>query len=182
MKSHSALIIIDMISAFDFPEANALRPSLLRTARRIAVLKAHFRRQHAPVIYANDNFANWRADFRELVTMAAASGGVGRKVAALLQPEPDDYFVLKPKHSAFLATALPVLLAKLGVNEVVLTGMTADSCVMATAIDANAREYRVTVVRDAVAGLPARKRAAFEVLAQSKAAVLVSSSTVMRQR
>ena len=102
-----ALLVIDMISAFDFPEAPALHAELLRAARRIRALRARFHALGHPVVYANDNFAHWRADFRELVAMAAASGSTGQAVSALLQPCPQDYFVLKPKHSAFLATALP---------------------------------------------------------------------------
>lgn len=173
-----ALLIIDMISAFDFPEAPALSGSVIGAARQIRRLRTHFLQQGHPVIYANDNFANWRSDFRELVAMARASGGTGQAVVDLIQPGPEDYFVLKPKHSAFLATALPVLLAKLGVDTLYLTGMTADSCVMATAIDGNAREYQVRVVREAVAGLTVRKREALSVLAASHAAEVVSIRSV----
>lgn len=153
--------------------------SVVDAGRQICRLRAHFRRKGKPVIYANDNFANWRSDFRELVAMAQASGGTGRAVAELLQPGPEDYFVLKPKHSAFLATALPVLLAKLDVDTLFLTGMTADSCVLATAMDANAREYRVRVVREAVAGLTARKREALAVVAASHAAQVISCRTAL---
>ena len=176
-----ALLVIDMISAFDFPEAPALRAELLRAARRIRALRARFHALGHPVVYANDNFAHWRADFRELVAMAAASGSTGQAVSALLQPCPQDYFVLKPKHSAFLATALPVLLGKLRVDTLFLTGMTADSCILATALDGNAREYRVRVVRDAVAALPQRKRQALSLIASSRAGSVVSSRQVLRE-
>jgi hypothetical protein len=37
----------------------------------------------------------------------------GREIAALLRPDRDDYFVLKPKHSGFQYTTLDVLLAHL---------------------------------------------------------------------
>jgi len=174
-----ALLIIDMVSHFDFPEAPALAGSVVAAARQIRRLRAHFLHKGHPVVYANDNFAHWRSDFRELVAMAKASGGTGQAVIELIHPGPEDYFVLKPKHSAFLATALPVLLAKLGADTLFLTGMTADSCVMATAIDANAREYRVRVVRDAVAGLAARKRDALAVLKASHAADVVSTRSVL---
>lgn len=169
-----ALLIIDMISAFDFPEAAALHADLLRVAGRIRRLRAAFATRGLPVIYANDNFAHWRADFSELVAMAEAASDTGQAVTALLRPGPEDYFVLKPKHSAFLATALPILLAKLGVDTLYLTGMTADSCVLATAMDANAREYRVRVVREAVAGLAGRRRQALALIGDSKAGVVVN--------
>lgn len=177
--SGRALLIIDMISAFDFPEATTMRKDLLRVARQIRRLREHFQARGLPIIYANDNFANWRADFRELSAFAAASGEIGAEVTSLLKPAPEHYFVLKPKHSAFLATALPILLAKLGVETLYLTGMTADSCILATALDANAREYRVFVLRDAVAGIPARKRHALSTISSSRAGEVISSRSAM---
>lgn len=176
-----ALIIIDMVSAFDFPEAAALRASVLAAARDIRRLREHFHRRGYPVIYANDNFANWHADFGGLVAMARAAGGLGKAVVDLLPPSPEDYFILKPKHSAFLATALPVLLAKLAVKRVYLAGMTADSCVMATAVDANAREYEVRVVSGAVAGLAAVKRRALSLVVDAKIGDVLTTATAMRQ-
>jgi nicotinamidase-related amidase len=170
----SALLIIDMISPFDFPEAPAMHADLLRAARQIQRLRETCHRSGRPVIYANDNFAHWRSGFHELVAMAGASGDIAREVASLLAPGPEDYFILKPKHSAFLATALPILLAKLGVDTLFLTGMTADACILSTAMDANAREYRVRVVREAVAGLAERKRWAFSLISASHAADVVT--------
>lgn len=36
----------------------------------------------------------------------------GNRIAALLKPDEDDYFVIKPQFSGFYATNLPVLLPK----------------------------------------------------------------------
>ena len=159
-----------MIGLFDFPDADRMAPGAVRAARCIRGFRDAFHRRGWPVVYANDNFAHWQSDFRELIAMASATPGAPQRIAALLEPGPDDYFILKPKHSAFLATALPVLLAKLGVRRILLAGMALEACVMATAIDANAREYQVGVAREAVAGLPALRASAFKVLAGSKAA------------
>lgn len=175
----TALLIIDMISAFDFPEAARLQRSVRSAARRISELRSAFHRRGMPVIYANDNFANWRVDFAGLVDIATASGTLGRDVVALLRPQPDEYFILKPKHSAFLATALPVLLAKLGVGTLQLTGMTADSCVLATALDANAREYRVQVIEDAIAGLAGPRAKALGMLRCGDIAEVIDMSTAL---
>lgn len=164
-----------MIGLFDFPGADRLAPAAVRAARRIASLRAGFHARAWPVVHANDNFARWRSDFRELVAMASAIEGAPRRIAALLEPGPDDHFVLKPKHSAFLYTALPVLLAKLGVRRLLIAGMALESCILATAIDANAREYEVGVVRDGVAGKPALRASALKVLEGSQAADVVDA-------
>ena len=62
----SALLIIDMINLFDFDGGRRLAKEAARIAPRIARLKARFSRVGAPVIYVNDNFMDWRADFKEL--------------------------------------------------------------------------------------------------------------------
>ncbi|WP_299344833.1 isochorismatase family protein [uncultured Pseudoxanthomonas sp.] len=76
-----------------------------------------------------------------LVTACRERGGTSAAIVQRLAPRPQDYHVLKPKHSGFLATPLPILLAKLGVRRLVLTGVAADACVLVTAQDANMREF-----------------------------------------
>ena len=63
----------------------------------------------------------------------------GRNVAPILQPDAKDYFVLKPKHSAFYGTTLDTLL-ELGADTVILTGMAGNICVLFSANDAYMRD------------------------------------------
>lgn len=176
-----ALLIIDMFTEFDFPDADAVKPKAVQAATHIATLARHFRERGLPVIYANDNFANWQMDFKELVTICLATEGASSEIAQRLQPQPGDYFILKPKHSAFLATPLPVLLAKLDVRELVVTGMTAESCITATCLDSNAREYETIVVQEAVAGMGAGKNTALRLLEVSNAATVLKLSSYLRR-
>lgn len=157
----TALLIVDMINRFDFPGGAPLARNAWRIAPALAALRARFDEARAPVVYVNDNFTHWLGEFRDLVAQCVDAGGTPARIAGLLQPGPEHYYILKPKHSAFLATALPVLLAKLGVRRVVVTGIAADSCVLATAQDANMREYEVWVPADCVAAQtdPRRQRA-----------------------
>lgn len=178
-EAATALLVIDMFSRFDFPDAAALAPLAERAARQIRRLRDHCDEHHWPVIYANDNFSDWKRDFRQQVEQCRQDGGPAARIATVLAPVPGHYFVLKPKHSAFLATPLPILLAKLGVRRLWLSGMTADSCVLATALDANAREYDITIAREAVAALPARKRHALDLLAASGAAQVMPVSRLL---
>lgn len=174
-----ALLIIDMIGLLDFPGANRVTPRAVAAARKIQSLRRSFHDREWPVVFANDNFARWRSDFREQVAMAVHAGGAPCEIATRLDPGPRDHFVLKPKHSAFLSTPLPVLLAKLGVRRLLLTGMALESCVLATAIDANSREYEVAVVRDGVAGLPDLVAPTLKVLEGSGTATVIGSRTAM---
>jgi len=154
----SALLIVDMINLFDFEGGARLAKDAARIAPRIARLKARFSRAGAPIIYVNDNFMDWRADFKDLIAICSHPESPGAEIARLLAPGPDDYYILKPKHSAFLATPLSLLLAKCGVRRVVLTGLAADACILITAQEANMREYQVSVPADCVAAQTAERR------------------------
>ena len=175
----AALLVIDMIGLLDFPGAGTMAPQAVAAARRIQFLRRKFHDRDWPVVFANDNFARWRSDFREQVAMAVHAGGPACEIASRLDPGPRDHFVLKPKHSAFLSTPLPVLLAKLGVRRLLLTGMALESCALATAIDANSREYEVAVVRDGVAGRPGLAAPTLKVLQGSGTATVLGSRAAM---
>ncbi len=73
-----ALLIIDMFSRFDFPGAQALVPAAERAARQIRRLRDHFDDHGWPVIYANDNFSDWKRDFRQQVEQCRRDGGGSR--------------------------------------------------------------------------------------------------------
>ncbi len=104
----AALILIDVINDFDFPEAEQLLPQAVVMAKAIKLLKGRAKLAGLPVIYVNDNFGRWRSDFRAQIEHCLA--GQGREIVATLKPEHDDYFVLKPMHSGFYSTSLDVLL------------------------------------------------------------------------
>jgi nicotinamidase-related amidase len=144
-----ALLIIDMVNAFDFEGAGAMLPRARAAARAIASLKQRARHAGVPVVYVNDNFGRWRSDFHDVLERCLRSAG--REIAALLRPDKDDYFVLKPKHSGFQYTTLDVLLQHLGCETLVLTGVAGNFCVLFTAHDAYMRDYHLVVPRDCIA-------------------------------
>jgi nicotinamidase-related amidase len=150
-KCSVALLLIDFINDFEFDGAQAIYPRALAAAKASAALRARARAAGVPVIYANDNFGKWRSDFRSLLEHCLNDGVRGRPIAQLLRPEADDYFVLKPKHSAFHSTTLDVLLEHLGARSLILTGVAGNNCVMFTAHDAYLREFALLVPRDCIA-------------------------------
>jgi nicotinamidase-related amidase len=58
--SRTALIVIDMINPYDFPDAEKLIPSVEQTlpAMRDAIERA--RREDVLTVYVNDNYGRWR--------------------------------------------------------------------------------------------------------------------------
>ncbi|MEZ2299326.1 cysteine hydrolase family protein [Variovorax sp. RCC_210] len=83
--------------------------------------------------------------------LSLGQGGAGAEITSALQPDADDYFVLKPKHSAFFGTPLELLLQHLDARRLILTGVASDQCVLATAMEAEMRDLAVVVPRDCVA-------------------------------
>lgn len=148
---------MDMMSDWDFPDGDRLVRAALRVAPAIAALAERCRRGGVPVIYANDNHGQWRSDFRFVVRQALGFPGPGGRIARLLAPHDEDYVVLKPKHSAFFATPLELLLDHLRARRIIVVGTTTDQCVLATAMDARMRDFEVVVPEDGVATLGAAR-------------------------
>lgn len=150
-RSPVALLLIDFINDFEFEGGARIFPRALAAARAAARLKARAKRARIPVVYANDNFGKWRSDFRSMLEHCKRDDVRGRAIALLLEPDKDDYFVLKPRHSAFHSTTLDVLLDYLGTRTLILAGVAGNNCVMFTAHDAYLREFRLVVPADCVA-------------------------------
>lgn len=148
-RSDTVLLIIDMVSDWRFPDAEALLPRAQAIAANIARLKRRCRDAGVPVVYANDNQGRWRSDFRKLVDESLR--GPGADITHLLMPDDEDYFLLKPKHSAFFCTPLDLLLEDLKVRRLLLTGVAADQCIATTAVDARMRNYEPVAPRDCIA-------------------------------
>jgi nicotinamidase-related amidase len=149
-NSSVALLLIDVINDMDFEGAEALVRQAVPMAHRIAALKRRARAVKIPTVYINDNFGRWQSDFRKLVDHVLNDGVPGEEVARILQPEDDDYFVLKPKHSAFFETTLDTLLAYLGATTLIMTGVAGNICILFSANDAYMRDYHLIVPSDCV--------------------------------
>lgn len=165
-RTTSALVIIDMINTLDFPDGRMLLRHAKPAAQRIARLKRRLKAAGVPAIYVNDNFTHWLDDFGELVAICSQPASLGAPLALALPPEPDDYSILKPQHSAFYNTPLEVLLRQLGTTRVILTGIAGDHCILASAIDAHMRQLDVVVPPDCIASSTVqRNRNALAVMA-----------------
>lgn len=162
-KSSTALLIIDVLNDLEFEGGEALFEHAMPMARALAKLKQRAKEAAIPVVYVNDNFGKWRSDFRQQLDHCLNDDVRGRPVVELLVPDEDDYFVLKPKHSGFYNTTLPLLLQHLETKRVVVTGIATDNCVLFTAGDAYIRDMEVIVPEDCVAAIdPDRHEAALD--------------------
>ncbi|QAT63534.1 cysteine hydrolase [Bacillus glycinifermentans] len=147
-KSNTALIIVDIINDFQFDMGDALSEKTEAMAPDLLALKKHAHSMNWPIIYINDHFGIWQADIAAIIKKC--KNRKSKNIIDLLAPSENDYFLIKPKHSAFYGTALDTLLNELAVNHLVITGI-AGICVLFTANDAYMREYDITLPKDCIA-------------------------------
>jgi nicotinamidase-related amidase len=147
--SRTALIVIDMINAYDHPDAEALTKSVENVLPTIEALIA----DSDLTIYVNDNFGHWHSNRDDLVRNAV-EGEYGRLVEPI-KPDDDAIFVVKARHSIFYQTPLEYLLNQEDVGNLVLVGQVTEQCVLYSALDAYIRHFKVRVPRDAVAHIHA---------------------------
>ncbi|MEU3610682.1 isochorismatase family cysteine hydrolase [Streptomyces sp. NPDC035033] len=145
----SALVVIDMLNTYAHEDADRLVPSVTAALPAIVGLLRRAREAGAPVVYANDNFGQWRSHHGEILDLALA--GRHPDLVEPVRPDEDALFVVKARHSVFYETPLAYLLRSLDVTDLVLTGQVTEQCVLYSALDAHIRHLRVTVPRDAVA-------------------------------
>jgi nicotinamidase-related amidase len=152
-RANTALIVLDMVSDFDFDDGDRLFDNAIRVAEPLSRLRERAREAEVPVIFVNDNFGKWQEDFGAYVKSVKEGSEKGRRMMELLSPKPNDYHVLKPQRSAFYGTPLEVLLLTLDVSDLIITGVTTDICVLFSAHDAYMRGYKLKVPADCTAAV-----------------------------
>ncbi|WP_339148277.1 MULTISPECIES: isochorismatase family cysteine hydrolase [unclassified Sutcliffiella] len=149
MMEHSALLIIDIINDFQFKHGNALAEKTATIYPNIVKLKDMMIKEQRPVIYINDHYNLWQADYDKI--MEKCRNPLSAPIIEALRPTDQDFFLIKPKHSAFYGTALHTLLSQLKVKNLILTGIAGNICVLFTANDAYMRELGLCIPHDAIA-------------------------------
>src|SRR6188508_2745248 len=85
-SSSVALLLIDVVNALDFADSHGLVEAAGRAAPRILALRERAHLANVPVIYTNDNFGQWRSDFRATISACSAPAKPGHQVTRLLVP------------------------------------------------------------------------------------------------
>jgi nicotinamidase-related amidase len=182
-ESPVVLLLIDVINDLEFEDNQSLLKHTAPMANRIAALKERARANGIPAIYVNDNFGKWQSDFQKQVDHCLHDDVCGKGLVEKLKPQPDDYFVLKPKHSGFFSTTLDTVLRYLNAHTLILTGIAGDRCVLFTANDAYLRDYRIFVPSDCVISSdPRENRQALKLMERVLAADIRTSSRLRLAR
>jgi nicotinamidase-related amidase len=150
-RSERVLLLVDFINPLDFPGGEQLAPHAVEAALATAALKERLTGEGVVAIFANDNYGVWQSDFHSMVSTCLGMQGPAGEIARLLYPQAGDLTILKPRHSAFFASPLDLLLTEMKTQELVICGLATDICVQMTAMDAFLREYRLWVPADCTA-------------------------------
>jgi nicotinamidase-related amidase len=146
--SASALLVCDMITEYDFQDAETVAAHAPGPVRRIAELVERATADDTLIVYVNDNYGNWDGSRDGLIRRALQ--GAHPELVEPIKPEREFGFLWKPRHSAFYETSLNYLLREQGIDRVVITGQVTEQCVLYTALDAYIRHFDIVVPSDAV--------------------------------
>jgi nicotinamidase-related amidase len=147
------LLLVDIINDLDFPNNSTILKKAVTLGKNVAALKKYCSQLRIPAIYVNDNRGKWRSDFPAVLAHCRRPEAPGRPLVERVIPDLRDYVVLKPKHSAFFATPLDILLTYLKVTTVILAGLTTNACILVTAAELYIRDMKIYVPSDCVAAL-----------------------------
>ena len=156
--ARAALLVIDMENAFMEAEGGHCIRGAAATVPACARAVETARAKGIPVFFVKRLYRADGSDV-ELTRHAAwkergrgcapASEGVNSAAAPEgLRPQSGDYTIIKPRWSAFFGTELDLILRRLDIRTVILTGTTTPNCVRTTCYDAIALEYSVVVLTD----------------------------------
>jgi nicotinamidase-related amidase len=155
-SSGTALVILDLLTDFDFPNGKQILRAAAHIVPYVAALRERAHRARVPVVYVNDDPLHWKSDRQRLLSRCLREGSLGRHLVEVLMPRPSEPVIFKPKHSGFYSTSLDAYLEHRRIRRVILTGLTSHQCVLFTAMDAYVRGYDLIVPRDCI-GAPKQR-------------------------
>ena len=166
-RERTALVVIDMQRAFLSDEGSlakagidisglkeALEPCrmLLASARQAGIPVIHTRYVYRPDYADGGILVKYiMPQLREVDSLAAGTPDI--EIVDELAPVEGETVIDKNRPSAFYATNIEPILNGLGVDSLVVCGVTTNICVETTVRDASQRDYKVFVPKDATGEL-----------------------------
>ncbi|HEX5919097.1 MAG TPA: isochorismatase family protein [Nocardioides sp.] len=149
-----AILAVDMMRAYFDPASALCLPSdsCLHSAARVL---AAGRRHGVPVVHTRVRFAAGGVDggvfFRKVPALRELVGdGPMGELMGPVAPTDDELVVVKQYASAFFGTSLASTLHTMGVDTLVVVGVSTSGCIRATVVDAIQHGFVPLVVADAV--------------------------------
>ncbi|MDH4259215.1 MAG: isochorismatase family protein [Gammaproteobacteria bacterium] len=152
----AALLVVDFVRAY-LVQGSPLYAGVDAAREACSILLAAARAARIPVIHTNVVYQRGGRDggvfFRKLPALSCFEQGLRPDLAAFgegLEPASGETVISKQYASAFFGTSLAATLTSLGVDTVLIAGVSTSGCIRATAVDACQHGFIPLVVRDAV--------------------------------
>ena len=148
-----ALILVDFVQAY-FEESSPLYADVANDLTVALSLVNEARKAGVPILYTNVVYQSGGADggvfYQKLPALSVFDEGseLG-DWADGIEPDDDEIVISKQYPSAFFGTSLASTLTSLGVDTLIITGVTTSGCVRATCVDAMSYGFIPIVVADA---------------------------------
>ena len=149
LKEKMALLIIDMVKD-NFVEAKKLpiTPLAKQIIAPINHLTTVFREHEFPIVFSTDAFHEQDFIFTGRMKPHALAGTEGAEVIDELDRKKEDFWLPKPRFSAFFNTGLNQWLEKKGVTLCAVTGIATNFCVLTTVMDALCFNFKAVLLED----------------------------------
>jgi nicotinamidase-related amidase len=147
-----ALLIIDMVKD-NFVDAHKLpiTPLARKIIAPINHLSTFFRSNRWPVVFATDAFHPDDFIFSGRMKPHSLAGTSGAEVIDELNRTTDDYWLPKPRFSAFFQTGLEDWLRKRHITVCAVAGIATNFCVLTTVMDALCHNFKAILIEDCTA-------------------------------
>jgi nicotinamidase-related amidase len=156
--------VVDMQNDFLLPDAPVPAAGGLDIVPIIAGLAEACRVAGLPVVFTQEMHRVDLSDFGielDFEPPHCLEGTPGMDIVAGLEPRPGDVVIQrKRRYDAFLGTDLDLALRTRGVENLLVTGVCTDICVISTVHHARNLDYRCVVLTDAVAGTTSERHQA----------------------
>lgn len=156
-RRQTAVLVVDVQVQFADPSGAFAVPAAAELLPRLARFLGAVRELGVPVLYTEYRQRDGlppspvAAALFPAVREGRAHRGSAVAVHPAVAPAPGDYVIAKPRQSAFYGTDLEPTLRVLGVQTLIICGLTTNVCCLASARDAAARDLQVVFLSDLTA-------------------------------
>lgn len=148
-KDKPALLIIDMVKDnFDDARKLPITPLARETIDPLNRLSGLFRKRSWPVVFATDAFHPEDFIFKGHMHPHSLAGTRGAEVIEELDRDEDDFWLPKPRFSAFFKTDLEIWLRERSVTLCAVGGISTHFCVLTTVMDAICHDFKAVLLED----------------------------------
>ena len=198
IPNKTAMIVVDMQNDFICPGAPLETPAGQTILPDLKRALSFCRERGIRIIYTAHVHRRSGADMGRFADLwppiesraCLVDGESGGEIYPEIAPQPEDILIKKHRYSGFYGTDMDIVLRGLGVDTVLITGVTTENCCHATARDAMFHDYKVVFLSDATGtfdypdvgqgGMPAEEvhRASLIILSVSTAHVMTTDEFI----